>query len=134
MISLMRSRTLAALVTFHMVLFVTSPALADIIPSIGSSKTQTAGYAVQKDIDSIQQALETKIVKEKLKDYGLSSEEVNSKLSSMNPQQIHLLAVASQDVLAGGDAVTTVIVVFTVIAIIITVLALSGAIFGASNK
>jgi predicted PurR-regulated permease PerM len=115
MISLMRNRILAAFVTFHMVLLVTSPALAGLIPSLGSS-TQATGYTVQQDIDSIQQALETKIVKEKLKAYGFSSEEAAAKLSSMNPHQIHLLAVASPDVLAGGTSTTAIFIVIIIAA------------------
>ena len=51
----------------------------------------------------IQQALENKLVQEKLKAYGLTSDEVASKISSMTPGQIHMLATASDDVLAGGD-------------------------------
>jgi len=57
----------------------------------------------EEEIKKIQRALESKIVQEKLKAYGLSKEEVEKKLSEMDDQQIHMLAKASEKVLAGGD-------------------------------
>ena len=110
MISIMRNRILATIVTFHMFLFVTSPAFAALIPSLGSS-TPERSCSLQRDITAVQQALETKIVQEKLKAYGLSADEVTSKLISMTPHQIHLQAVASSDLLTGGDAGTVILVV-----------------------
>jgi hypothetical protein len=131
MISRMRNHVLAMFVIFWMVFLVTTPAPAGLIPSMGSSGS--AGYTDQ-ELNSIKQALENKIVKEKLQAYGLSSEEITSKLSSMSPDQIHVLAVVSSDVLAGGDTVTTIIVVFAIIAAAITLYALSGVLFGGSQK
>jgi hypothetical protein len=122
MISTMRNRFLAAFVTFHMILFVTSPAMAAMIPSMGSSKA--GSQEIQKDIDTIQRALESKLVQEKLEAYGLTSDEVSAKLSSMTPEQIHMLSVASQDVLAGGDGLGAVIAVLIIIILIIVILKL----------
>lgn len=122
MISAMRNRFLAALVTFHLVLFVTSPAMAAMIPSTGSPLAGSP--EIQKDIDTIQQALENKLVQEKLKAYGLTSDEVASKISSMTPGQVHMLATASDDVLAGGDGFGAVIAVLIIIILIIIILKL----------
>jgi len=123
MISTMRNRFLAAFVTFHLVLFVTSPAMAAMIPSTGSP--QAGSQEIQKDIGTIQQALENKLVQEKLKAYGLTSDEVASKISSMTPGQIHMLATASDDVLAGGDSgLGAVIAVLIIIILIIIILKL----------
>ena len=117
MISMMRNRFLAVLVTFYMVLFMTSPSFAALIPSMGSPH-QVTTESLQKDVNTIQQALESKIVQEKLKAYGLTSDEVASKLSAMTPNQIHMLATASNDLLAGGDAATLVYIVVAVIVIL----------------
>lgn len=122
MISTMRNRFLAAFVTFHMVLFVTSPAMAAMIPSAGSP--QAGSQEIQKDVDTIQQALENKLVQEKLKAYGLTSDEVASKISSMTPGQIHMLATASDDVLAGGDGFGALIAVLIIVILIIIILKL----------
>jgi predicted PurR-regulated permease PerM len=118
----MRNRFIAAFITFHMVLFVTSPAMAAMIPSQGSQ--QATGQEMQKEIDKIQRALESKLVQEKLKDYGLTADEVSAKLSSMTPAQIHTLAQASDDVLAGGDGLGAVIAVLVILILIIIILKL----------
>ena len=117
MISTMRNRSLAALVTFYMVLFMTSPSFAALIPSMGSPH-QVTTESLQKDVNTIQQALESKIVQEKLKVYGLTPDEAASKLSTMTPDQIHMLATASNDLLAGGDAATLVYIVVAIIVIL----------------
>jgi hypothetical protein len=122
MIYLMRNRFLAAFITFHMILFVTSPAMAAMVPSQGSP--QAGSQEIQKDVDKIQHALESKLVQEKLKAYGLTSDEVSAKLSSMSPEQIHMLASASDDILAGGDGLGAVIGVLIIILLIIVILKL----------
>ena len=132
MISTMRNRILAAIITFHMVLFLTSPSFAALIPSMGSSH-QVTSDSLQKDINTIQQALESKIVQEKLKTFGLTADEAASKLSTMTPDQIHMLATASNDLLSGGDAATLVYIVVAVI-VIIAVYALVGSLIGGSQE
>jgi hypothetical protein len=122
MISMMRNRFLAALVSFTMMLFVTSPGMSAMIPSMGSA--QAGSVESQKDIDTIQQALESKLVQEKLAAYGLTADEIASKLSSMTPWQIHTLAVASEDVLAGGDGLGTVVAVLVIVILFIVILKL----------
>ncbi len=123
MISTMRNRILATFITAYMIFFVTSPAFAALIPSMGSSP-HTAGDSVQKDINTIQQALETKMVQEKLKAYGLTSQEVAAKLPALTPDQIHTLAAASNDVLAGGDGLGVIIAVLVIIILVIIIMKL----------
>jgi len=74
----------------------------------------------EEDIRTIQRALENKIVQEKLKAYGLSKEEIEKKLSEMDDQQIHILAKASEKVLAGGQL--GLVVYLLVIAILVVIL------------
>ncbi len=65
----------------------------------------------QDEISRIQRALETEIVKEKLKAYGLTPGEIEQKLAGLSEEQIHLLAQASDQVLAGADDALGVIIV-----------------------
>ena len=67
----------------------------------------------QDEISRIQRALETEIVKEKLKAYGLTSGEIEQKLEGLSEGQIHLLAQASDQVLAGADDALGVIIAFS---------------------
>ncbi|HPR03099.1 MAG TPA: PA2779 family protein [Deltaproteobacteria bacterium] len=120
MISLMRNRFLAAFICFHMIFLATSPAFAALIPSVGSSGQ--AGSEMARDMDTIQRALETKMVQVKLKAYGLSSEEVAAKLPSMTPAQVHTLAQASDDVLAAGDSGLGIIIALLVIVILVIII------------
>lgn len=124
MISLMRNRVLALVVTTYMIGFIASPAWAAMIPSKGSSGDAAGNIRLDQDINTVQLALENKLVQEKLRAYGLSAEEVKAKLSSMSPSQIHLLAQASDDVLAGGDGLGTVIALLVIIVLVIVILKL----------
>jgi predicted PurR-regulated permease PerM len=119
MIGKMRNRRLALIVTIWMTFFFVSPALASLIPSQSSSAPSLA-----QDLDTIQAALENKLVQEKLLANGLSADEVKAKLSSMSPSQIHILAQASNDVLAGGDGVGFIIGVLIIIILVIIILKL----------
>ena len=81
-----------------------APAVAGLIDSKPANE-DINNISREEDIKRIQRALESKMVQEKLKAYGLSKEEVEKKLSEMDDHQIHMLAKASEKVLAGGDSV-----------------------------
>ncbi|MGC9081549.1 PA2779 family protein [Sulfurihydrogenibium sp.] len=68
--------------------------------------------------------MENKLIQEKLKAYGLTDEEVKEKLSKMNGKQIHMLAQASDKVLAGGDAIGFTIGVLIIVLLVIVILKL----------
>jgi hypothetical protein len=123
MMSLMRNRVLALVVTIHMIGFVASPAWAALIPSKTSPDTTAA--QVQQDVEKVQLALENKLVQEKLRANGLSPDEVKARLGTMSPAQIHLLAQASDDVLAGGDGLGTVIAILIIVILVIVILKLT---------
>ena len=74
-------------------------------------------------ISSIQTALEHKIVSQRLADYGLTKEEVSSKLSTLSDEQLHQLASLSDEI--GGGSVGTVIAVLLVILLVVVILKLS---------
>ena len=83
--------------------------------------------ARETEIGKIQRALETEIVKEKLKAYGLTSDEINTKLSDLTDEQIHMLAQASDNILAGADdGLGILIAILLIVLIVILVLKLSG--------
>ena len=123
MISKMRNPVLALFVAVFMTIFITSPAPAALIPSVGSSH-QSGTANLTDDLSTIQRALENKLVQERLRAYGFTPEEIRAKLETMTPAQIHLLAQASNDVLAGGDGIGVVIGVLVIIILIIIVLKL----------
>ena len=97
----LRNPVLALAIAGLFSLFNSAPAVAGLVGSKPASE-EVSKINREEDIKTIQRALESKIVQEKLKAYGLSKEEIEKKLSEMDDQQIHTLAKASEKVLAGG--------------------------------
>ncbi|NTW59436.1 MAG: PA2779 family protein [Nitrospirae bacterium] len=82
------------------------PAEAMFVPaaphqaSTGSADV-SAGRAA--DLANIQGALESKIVQQKLMDYGLSPEETMARVNKLSDEQINQLATHTDSLQAGGD-------------------------------
>ena len=111
-----------AMVVYLSLLF-GSPAVAGLVGSVPSSQEMTRDLRGE-EINKVQKALETKILADKLKDYGLSPDEVNAKLQNMSDRQIHVLAQASDKVLAGGDGLGVVIALLVIVLLVLLILKL----------
>jgi len=115
-----RMPALALSMATYFVFLMSFPAVAGLIPSIPSSVEMT-GKGREAEINKIQKVLEMKIVAEKLRAYGLSADDVKAKVQGLSDEQLHVMAQASDKVLAGGDGLGVVIAIL-VIAILIVVL------------
>jgi hypothetical protein len=103
----------------------TSPSVAGMIGSIPSS--QVPGQEIRdSELSKIQRALETQIVKSKLEAYGLTPDEIAAKLQGMTDDQIHLLAQASEDLLAAGDGGEVFLAILLIILIVLLIMYMSG--------
>ncbi len=93
---------------------------------IGSVTTQALNSQEtrQQEINAIQRVLENEIVKAKLEAYGLTPDEIRTKLQGLSDEQLHMLAQASDNVLAGGDG--EVIIVLLIIVIVILAIYVTG--------
>lgn len=120
----MKKKSIAIAMAGYMTLLTTTSAPAAMVDSLMSQNQSTVQNQRDIEIDKIQRALENHIVKERLKAYGLTDDEVKEKLSKMNDQQIHMLAQASDKVLAGGDGIGFAIGVLVIILLIIVILKL----------
>ena len=79
------------------------------------------------DLGKIQNALETKMIGERLKQIGLIPDEIQKKLSQLSDQQIHQLALQLDELKVGGDAGWTVLgIIIVLAAIAVLVIYLSG--------
>jgi len=68
------------------------------------------------DIEKVQKALETKMVRERLEQLGFTQEEIQGKLSGLSDQQLHQLALQIDDVKTGGlDAIIFLLVIVIII-------------------
>jgi len=123
MVSRLRRPLLALTIALYLAGIMVSPAVAGMV---GSVTSQGASAETRQDeMSRIQRALETEIVKEKLKAYGLTPGEIEQKLQGLSDGQIHMLAQASDQVLAGGDGLGVVIAILVIVLLVILILKLS---------
>jgi len=123
MVSRFRVPLMAMAMAAYLSFFFTSPAMAGIIGSISSPELQSSDTRAG-DVGKIQAALENEIVQAKLRAYGLTQTEIQSKLQDMTDNQISLLAQASDDVLAGGDGIAFVIGILVIVLLVILIIKL----------
>lgn len=69
------------------------------------------------DVKLVQTALESKAVKERLKGFGLSDAEVQSRMQSLSDEEVHQLAVQIEALGPGGDG--GVVVALLVVAVLV---------------
>ncbi len=100
-----------------------TPAIAGMLGSV-TSQALNGQETRQQEINAIQRALENEIVKAKLDAYGLTPDEIRTKLRGLSDEQLHMLAQASDNVLAGGDG--EVIIVLLIIVIVILAIYVTG--------
>ncbi len=98
-------------------MFVPAVSIQDAISAAKMSGDRTA------DLVNIQTALESKIVRQKLLDYGLSPQEAMEKVKGLSDSQIHELAARMNSLQAGSDPADAVFGIF-IIAMLVVVLVL----------
>ncbi len=74
------------------------------------------------DMAKIQRVLETKIVKERLEDIGLTEKEIYSKLDSLSDEELHSFAQNIESLYPGGDALGAVIGLLVVVILVLVLL------------
>ncbi len=100
------------------------PAEAMYVPTaphqdIAGTESMSVGRAA--DMAKIRTALESKLVRQKLLDYGLSPEEAMVRMSKLSDEQVSQLANHTESLQAGGDG-GEVIVALLVLAILVVLL------------
>jgi hypothetical protein len=82
--------------------------------------------ARQTDIITIQKALESSVVKQRLMDYGFSSEEAMMRINKLTDKEIHQFAGNLDSLQAGADGVDALIFLVLVAIIVVVVLEATG--------
>ncbi len=124
MIRIFSKPILAVLLAMYLFALSGSPAAAGIIGSV-ASQPLTGKDTRQQEINAIQRTLENEIVRAKLEAYGLTPDETRAKLQELSDEQIHLLAQASDDLLAGADG-EGVVIALLIILIVVLIIYLTG--------
>jgi hypothetical protein len=74
------------------------------------------------DLQKIQKFLEMKMVGERLKDFGYTPDEIQSRLDQLSDPQVHQLALQIDNLKVGGDDALGILVALLVIAILVVIL------------
>jgi hypothetical protein len=69
------------------------------------------------DLEKIRKVLEMKMVRERLKNFGFTPNEIEKKLSQLDDQQIHQLALSLDELKVGGNTWVWVLVILLLTAI-----------------
>jgi len=108
------------LVLAMLLLSLPSQGWAMFMPSSQTAPTR------QTDVITIQKALESSVVKQRLMDYGFSSEEAMSRINKLTDKEIHQFAGNLDSLQAGADGVDALIFLVLVAIIVVVVLEATG--------
>ena len=111
------------LVVAMFVIGVTHPVYAGFVPS---EELVLVPGERSTDIGKIQKFLETKMVRERLKDLGFSSEEIQGKLKNLNDQQLHQMAMKVDELKVAGDGAGIVVGLIIIVLLVVVIVYLSG--------
>ena len=98
-----------------------------IAPRVEASFTPSQAMSIEKtdrqaDLQKIQTILETKVIKQRLQDFGFSEQEIKDRISQLSAQQIHKLALNLDELKIGKDDALGIIIALLVIAILVVIL------------
>ncbi|MFI5346053.1 MAG: PA2779 family protein [Elusimicrobiota bacterium] len=89
---------------------------AMLAPTQGMSRTEGSDRA--SDMKTVQSALESKVLRARLRALGLSDQEIDSRLSQLSDAEIHRLAKDIGALGAGGDLGGILVLVLLVLLIV----------------
>ncbi len=78
------------------------------------------------DLATLQKALEQKMVKERLANLGLTSDEIQARLGQLSDQQLHNVAKQLDDLKVGGDGIGIVIGILVIAILVVLLIQLTG--------
>ena len=102
-----------------------------IVPKVDAALAPSEVVALsqvdrQADLGKIQKVLETKMIKERLVQYGMTQDEVNTRLSQLSDQQLHKFALQIDDLKVGGDGLGIVIALLVIALLVVLIITLTG--------
>ena len=86
----------------------------------GFSPSEVTSLAFDRpsDLEKVRKVLEMRVVREKLKEFGFTTNEIEKRLSELSDDQIHQIALQIDELKVGGDG-WAVAFLFLLIAILI---------------
>ena len=99
------------------------PVAAGLAPSRTNSATAIAATR-DADLIVVQRTLEHRLVAQKLRDYGVSPDDVRQRLARASDEELHTLASAARGLPSGGDGLGTVVALLVIVILVIVILKL----------
>lgn len=117
---LLKTWTAILLITALSLLNVT-PAAAGLAPSRVSGRTELVSVR-DADLVIATRALENRIVAQKLRDYGVTTEAASARIASLSDNDLHTLAESSKGLPSGGDGATGAVIGVLIVVILVIVI------------
>jgi hypothetical protein len=88
---------------------------------LSSETMKTTGSDRALDLQAVQAALETKLVRQRLTDLGFTPEEVGARIAQLSDRQIHQVAQRLDEVRVGRDGFGVVISLLVVAGLVVLI-------------
>jgi hypothetical protein len=113
-------KTLIASLALATTLAMTMPpkAWAMLAPAQTAVQTHESNEARAADLKTIQTSLESKVIRQRLAEFKLTPEQINSRLGQLSDAQIHQTASQIRSLNPGGDAVGFVVGVLLIVVLV----------------
>ena len=95
---------------------------AMLVPPSATASEPGTGLDRVADLQKVQSVLETKVVSQRLADYGLSQEEIGARVNRLSDAQLHQLATRIDAMIPAGDGGLGIVIALLVIAILAVIL------------
>ncbi|MCL0036747.1 PA2779 family protein [Thermodesulfovibrionales bacterium] len=111
------------LVFAMLIIGIAPKAEAGFVPSelIAISEVDTTA-----DLNTIQRAIESEIVAERLKELGFTQDEINDRLLQLSDEQIHQFAQQVDELKVGGDIAGGIIALLVITVLVLVIMELVG--------
>jgi hypothetical protein len=78
------------------------------------------------DLATVQAALESSVVRQRLMDYGLTADEAVARINALTDEELHHFAAQIDAVQAGGSILGDVLIILLIVLIVILILEVTG--------
>ena len=92
---------------------------AMLAPAQVTNKAYDSNSARTSDLKTIQMALESKLIRQRLTEFKMTPEQINSRLGQLSDEEIHQTATQIRSVNPGGDGGLGILVSLLVIGILV---------------
>lgn len=105
--------------------------LLGITPKVeaGFSPSEVIGQSQMNrstEVEKIQKFLETKMIRERLQAFGLSQEEIQTRVNHLTDDQIHQVALKVDELKVGGDGGEVVIIILLILVLVALIIYVTG--------